>query len=86
MDDKVAPILFILATPDKLRVEVAVAALVRHAHRIRSFFCRTDWYSAVGMFLRVASSCLRVSTVLIRIARSFLAIRRPPEADRIHKP
>ena len=24
--------------------------------------CMTDWYSAVGMFLRVASSCVRVST------------------------
>src|SRR6266850_1340036 len=42
-----------------------------------SFFCRTDWYSAVGIFFRVASSCLSVSTVLIGIGRSFLGIRLP---------
>ena len=33
VDDEVAPVLLILAAPDELRVEVAVAALVGHAHR-----------------------------------------------------
>jgi len=37
VDDKVAPVLLVLAAPDELRIEVAVAALVGHAHRILLF-------------------------------------------------
>ena len=33
VDDEVAPVLLVLAAPDELRVEVAVAALVGHADR-----------------------------------------------------
>ena len=42
VDDEVAPILLILAAPDELRIEVAVAPLVGHADRVFSFFCITD--------------------------------------------
>ena len=31
MDDEIGPVLLILAAPDELRIEVAVAALVGHA-------------------------------------------------------
>ena len=31
LDDEVAPVLVVLPAPDELRVEVAVAALIRHA-------------------------------------------------------
>ena len=34
VDDEVAPVLLILAAPDELRIEVAVAALVGHADRV----------------------------------------------------
>ena len=34
MDDQVAPVLHILAAPDQLRVQVAVAALVGHTQRL----------------------------------------------------
>ena len=33
MDDQIGPVLLVLAAPDQLRVEVAVAALVGHADR-----------------------------------------------------
>ena len=33
VDDEVAPVLYVLAAPDELRIEVAVAALVRQPHR-----------------------------------------------------
>ena len=33
MDDEVAPVLLVLAAPDELRIEVAVAALVGDANR-----------------------------------------------------
>ena len=33
LDDEVAPVLLVLAAPDELRIEVAVAPLVRDAHR-----------------------------------------------------
>src|SRR5207247_2188809 len=32
--DEVAPVLLVLAAPDELRIEVAVSALVGHAHRV----------------------------------------------------
>src|SRR5712691_9275938 len=34
VDDEVAPILLVLAAPDELRVQVAVAPLVGQAHRV----------------------------------------------------
>ena len=37
----------------------------------------TDWYSAVGMFLRFASSCLRVSILLPAGGFAFLAMTLP---------
>ena len=33
VDDEIAPVLLILAAPDELRIEVAVAALIGHADR-----------------------------------------------------
>jgi hypothetical protein len=48
VDDEIAPVLLVLAAPDELRVEVAVAALVGDADGVLLSFCITDWYSAVG--------------------------------------
>jgi hypothetical protein len=50
--DQVGPVLLILAAPDQLRVQVAVAALIGHADGLCCSLSITDWYSAVGMFLR----------------------------------
>ena len=72
MDDEVAPVLLVLAAPDELRVEVAVAALVGDADGRTVFAAHTDWYSAVGMFLRVASSCVRVSTIFFGVGFAVL--------------
>ena len=49
----------------------------------------TDWYSAVGMFFRLASSCLSVSTVLVRcgfLGHDLVASRSPaaPSTDVDH--
>src|SRR5688500_456101 len=33
VDNESAPVLFILATPDKLRIKIAVASLIGHANR-----------------------------------------------------
>src|SRR5207253_10046953 len=37
LDDEVAPVLLVLAPPDELGIEVAVAALVGHAQRLLGF-------------------------------------------------
>ena len=50
-----------LPLSDKLGIQVAIAVFIGHANRALLI---TDWYSAVGMFLREASSWVRVSTVL----------------------
>ena len=42
MDDEVAPVLLVLAAPDELRVEVAVAPLVGDADRTLLRPCRQD--------------------------------------------
>jgi hypothetical protein len=63
LDDEVGPVLLVLAAPDELRVEVAVAALVGEPQGGLLGLCITDWNSAVGMFLREASSWVRVSTI-----------------------
>ena len=46
----------------------------------------TDWYSAVGMFLRVASSCVSVSTIFLRLLLDVvlpsLSLLRLPAAVR----
>ena len=34
VDDEIAPVLLVLAAPDELGIEVAVAAVVGHAHRV----------------------------------------------------
>jgi cytochrome c oxidase assembly factor CtaG len=51
VDDEVAPVLLVLAAPDQLRVQVGIAR-VAHLLRLLLFASSTDWYSAVGMFLR----------------------------------
>jgi hypothetical protein len=61
-DDQVGPVLLVLAAPDELRVEVAVAALVGDLDRGLASSTITDWYSAVGMLRRFASSWTRAAT------------------------
>ncbi len=73
VDDEVAPILLIFPAPDELRVEVAIA-LVARGLRSSCSFCRTDWYSAVGMFFRFASSWISVSTDFFGFALAALAM------------
>ena len=80
---KIGPVLLILTSPYKLRVEVAIAAFVGNADRRSSSVRITDWYSAVGIFLREASSCIKVSTIFLAsafivfaISASLLPVRR----------
>jgi hypothetical protein len=63
MNDEVAPVLFILPAPDELGIEIGVAR-VADLPGILLFLLEDGLDSAVGMFFRVASSCLRVSTDL----------------------
>jgi hypothetical protein len=64
MRHQIGPVLLVLAAPDQLRVQVAVAALVCDADRALLLLLHHGLeFSAVGMFLREASSCVSVSTV-----------------------
>ena len=64
VNDEIAPVLLILAAPDELRVEVGVARVFQPCAGASCSSSSTDWCSAVGMFLRLSSSCVSVSTVL----------------------
>ena len=74
VDDQVAPVLLVLAAPDELRVEVAVAALVGDADRVLLLLLHDGLIFRRGNVLPlVASSCLSVSTVLV-VRLVFLAM------------
>ncbi|MCY4090409.1 MAG: hypothetical protein OXF62_06285 [Caldilineaceae bacterium] len=62
VDDEVGPVLQVLAAPDELGVEVAVAALVGDLEGDCSSCCMRGWCSALGRFLRLASLWRIVST------------------------
>ena len=72
---QVVQVLFVLAPPDQLRVQVAVAPLVGRAQGADSCSSRTiDWYSAVGMLVRVSCSWRSVSTDLPAVLRVPLGL------------
>jgi len=64
MDNEVAPIFFILAAPDELRVKVAVAAFVGDTNRALVGLLHDGLKFRRGNVFRLASSCLRASTDL----------------------
>ena len=72
---------FVEAKRTRLRARAKAASSVLGA------FCSassTDWYSAVGMFLRLASSCVRESTVLELVGLAiFMLSRWPPVCRRL---
>ena len=73
--DQVGPVLLVLAAPDELRVEVAVAPLVGHADRVLLVLPHHGLKLGSGNILpRVASSCLRVSTVLFAFLLAMLPL------------
>jgi len=75
VDDQVAPVLFILPTPDELWIEVRIARIL-HLTRTLLFLLNHGLNSAVGIFFRFASSCVSVSTVFFWFSPDrFLDIR-----------
>jgi hypothetical protein len=54
LDDQVGPVLLVLAAPDELRVQVAVAPLIGQPDRVLSRSSMTGSSSAVGMLRRLS--------------------------------
>lgn len=71
MNDQVRPILLIFAAPNQLRIEITVAAFISYSDGVLLILTHDRLiFNGRGMFLRVDSSCLRVST--LRLDLDFL--------------